>query len=158
MKKRCGDGFNFNTQLKKGLDGEKLLLSRYPWITKTDGLKGDFIVQGKKLELKTDYYDPQERSTFFMERYSDIARKTPGGPWQALEHKCFYYAYFFPKRDIMYLFQTKQLVDRLESLNLQRLIEVKNNTHITGGYIVERYLFLSKIWSYIYRDGKLIMS
>lgn len=135
--------FIFDNSLREGQKGEELFHKAFPdRLEKLDGFKNDFILDGKYfIELKSDYYDINRTPNFFMERWGDKEKKSPGGPWQALLNGNHYYIYFFPKNGIYYSFTTKELVDRLEKIIYDLpLIDIPNKTWITQGYKINREL------------------
>jgi len=137
---------NFQKSLKRGKKGEALFFDLFAdKLEMADGYVYDMKVKrtGKTIELKTDSYDAAKTSNFFMERYS--YNDEPGGPWQSLKKGVDYYVYFFPNCNLIYCFKTKELVKELEKIcKGQYLINVRNTSHITRGYVVDRSL-LDKI-------------
>lgn len=135
--------FIFEDSLKSGQYGENIFSQKHSnTIEKLDGLKNDFRIlkSGETIELKSDYYDSDRTENFFFERYSydDI----DGGPWQALKNKNDYFVYFFIKNDVEYIFDTQQLVDKLDEIvSNYKLIDVPNKNHITRGYKIPREVF-----------------
>lgn len=130
---------NFNKDLKIGANGEEQFQKRFQVaLIKQDGLQADFTVSnkvGSGLELKTDTYDSPN---FFIERYSDLWKQTPGGPWQAIKHSK-YFAYYFVNKDVYYLFDLETFVPELEAYIASknpRKVEVNNRRYSTGGYVI----------------------
>ena len=130
---------NFSKDLKIGANGEEQFHKRFQVaLIKQDGLKADFTVSNKDgsgLELKTDTYDSPN---FFIERYSDLWKQTPGGPFQAIKHSK-YFAYYFINKNTYYLFDLELLVPALEeyiSNKNPRKVDVKNKGYTTGGYVI----------------------
>lgn len=135
--------YGFKQQLAKGEIGEIIFLAAHQDdLVKLDGFKGDFaLADGTKLELKTDMYDMERTPNFFVERYSDAAKKSPGGPWQAAAHGCTHFVYFYPKNLTYFTFDVAKLVGALEKL--EPILEeklIKNTSHTTMGYLVPRDL------------------
>lgn len=134
--------FDFNEQLKVGSRGEEIFLERYPnKLSIYPGRDGDFITEdGKKIELKTDTYNMNKTSNFFIERYSDIDKKSPGSVWQASEHGCDIFCYMFVRHNTWFQFNDiPKLITRLEDLTSNMgLIYIKNRCWITGGYKIPR--------------------
>lgn len=131
---------NFVTDLQRGKEGEAEFQAAYgEWVTPTDGREGDFIIKanGYKLELKQDSYCPIKYKNFIMERYRSGTKN--GGPWQAQDHGCMYFAYRFKKTGDTYLFNTDKLVERLESLEHTPHI-IGNDSYETTYYKVPRVL------------------
>lgn len=139
--------FNFEKQKEQGQAGERIFgeYSNNRW-RRLDGYTADFeeVSTQNRMELKTDLYDMSKTPNFFMERWSNTAKQTDGGPWQALKNKCRYYTYFFVKNKTYFMFETKQLVAMLDSIvSSLKLIPVMNSTYITTGYKVNRTLLCS---------------
>jgi site-specific DNA-adenine methylase len=135
--------FIFEESLKSGDYGERLFLSLNAGkIRKSDTLSVDFIHEsGKSIELKSDYYDMTRTDNFFIERWSDLNRKTLGGPWQALKNDAYYYIYFFVKNKQAFIFRTDKLVaflDRVLVGDIYTLINIPNKKWITAGYKIPR--------------------
>lgn len=128
----------FKKDLKRGHDGEQSFYTKFQnSITHLDGRNADFEINktGETIELKTDYYDYDKTVNFFMERYSYADE--PGGPWQSLKKKITYYIYCFPSHNMMFIFNTAQLVKKLEKMESKlKLINVQNKNYVTRGYKV----------------------
>lgn len=128
----------FKKDLNRGHDGEKSFYEKYKTsVTHLDGRNADFEINktGETIELKSDYFDYEKTANMFMERYS--YDEEPGGPWQALKKKITYYIYHFVSHDITFIFNTAQLVKRLDKLTVNmKLINVQNRNHVTRGYKV----------------------
>ena len=132
----------FRKSLKVGQSGEELFLSlcKIPMI-RLDGFKADFRIlkSGRTIELKTDSYDCDRTKNFFIERFSDSVKLTPGGPWQSLGKGIDYFIYFFSKNKKFWQFETKELVNRLDRIiQNKELIEIKNEEYTTKGYKIPR--------------------
>lgn len=87
-----------------------------------DGKKADFRIRDSSsyVEIKTESYclsgkHGRHTQNLFMERYSDVDKQSPGGPWQAVS-KCKYFISFFPCCKTFYFFETKKLVRALDKL------------------------------------------
>lgn len=137
------DVFSFDKQLVVGDRGEELFLERYPTkITIYTGREYDFTCSatGKKIELKTDTYNMTKTPNFFMERYSDVNRKTVGGPWRAVRDNVDIFCYYFVRHNCWFQFNNlPALTERLDELTAkQGLIYIKNKGWVTGGYTVKR--------------------
>lgn len=129
---------NFQTDLQRGKDGEAEFQAAYgEWVIPTDGREGDFIIKatGEKLELKFDSWCPIKYKNFIMERFRSGLKN--GGPWQALDHGCKYFAYRFKKTGDTYLFDTAALVAKLESMEHESYT-IGNDTYETTYYKVPR--------------------
>lgn len=135
---------DFNADLARGRIGElSLLHATNGTLLPTDGKEGDFIVKGTrtKIELKSDNYDMDLTLNFFFEKFRSGNR--PGGPWQSLEHGCKYFLYCFTKNAVVFCFETKALVERLELLHDSKnltLTSVGNRGYTTRGLKVNRDL------------------
>lgn len=134
---------HFGSSLKVGKAGEakfQLLAAKNGIVLEqTDGRAGDFIDEhGQLWEVKSDSYDMNKTSNFFIERYSNIDKGTNGGVWQAAEHHCEFFAYFFPQNGTAFVFKTKDLLKQLESSALGSPIEIRNVRHTTVGFKVNR--------------------
>lgn len=135
--------FDFKEQLQCGERGEELFLEHYPKRLRIHPDRdGDFIEEhsGRKIELKTDTYNINKSPNFFIERWSDVHREKPGGPWQALEHGCDIFCYMFVRHNIYFQFNDlPALVEKLEDLTGSKgLIYIKNGRWITAGHKVPR--------------------
>lgn len=134
--------YSFKSQLKIGAFGESLFLMANPELRPNCDLHGDFLrPDGGKVELKTDMWSIDATPNYFIERFSDKAARSPGGPWQSLSHGAATFCYFFLPSLTFFTFDTKQLVGRLETI-LPTLspVDVRNTSHITQGYRVPRAL------------------
>jgi hypothetical protein len=134
--------FNFKTQLRAGKLGEMLFLQANPDLKPNTDYNGDFVdVSGRKVELKTDFYAMEDTPNFFLERYSNKVQKTPGGPWQSLEHGTDTFIYMHVPNLTYFVFSTGQLVERLETIiPTLPAHDVKNSSHTSVGYRVPRTL------------------
>ena len=129
---------DFKKDLNRGHDGERSFFEKYTnSVTHLDGRNADFEINktGETIELKTDYYDYEKTTNFFMERFS--YGEEPGGVWQAAKKSITYFIYHFHSHDVTFIFNTLQLVRRLEKLEpTLKLIQVQNKNYITRGYKV----------------------
>lgn len=150
--------YNFKKDLKRGDAGEAEFGKIFPvsLIKNTNKYGVDFIIPSleKTLELKTEYY---VSDNFFFERYGDIDKKTPGGPWRALIEHADYYCHYFPKMNSYYVFDTQELVfelDRLvEGRNLLKHVNQGNNgAYVSGGYLIPK-TWVSKLYLDIKQAG-----
>lgn len=133
-----GKKAEFKKDLDRGHDGERSFFEKYQSsVTHLDGRNADFEINktGETIELKTDYYDFEKTANLFMERYSYA--EEPGGPWQSLKKGITYYIYHFHSHDRTFIFNTVQLVRKLEKLTVSlKLVNVQNRNHVTRGYKV----------------------
>lgn len=131
--------FDFKQQLNAGAEGEALFLKLYPWLNKADGIVFDFERDGKTVELKTDTYSMSKTPNFFMERHSDKARQTLGGPWRAARDNVDFFVYMFLAEKKCFWFRSKELAGFLDThCANKRTIDVPNKTWTTCGYLVNR--------------------
>lgn len=130
---------NFKASLEKGKQGEIKLMKLWPELQRTDGRSGDYILpSGTKVEIKSDFYDHDATKNFFIETWSDVDKKKPGGPTQALLHGCKYFVYYFITHDIAYIFDTEDLAQQLLATDLGTPCIIQNKTWATVGYKVPR--------------------
>lgn len=134
--------FIFSNSLKEGQKGEDLFYEiNHDILNREDGFKYDFSFKssGKKIELKSDYYDSTRTENFFLERYSDFDKKIDGGAWQSLKNNVDYYCYFYIKNKELYVFDVKKLVEFLERICSEKdLIFIPNKNYRTAGYKINR--------------------
>lgn len=135
---------NFKDDLGRGQKGETAFHSLYPHLTRLSGRGADFIDEstGETYEIKTDYYDSPN---FFMERWSDVDKGKPGGPWQSEEKKITYYVYLFIQQGELYIFSVKDLVSRLNEIKNPNARLIQNRTWTTMGYIVPKKELNAKV-------------
>lgn len=135
-------GANFKRDLAKGQKSELDFHKRYEHcLVRTDGRRGDFEVlkTGAVIELKSDYHDPRKTKNFFLERFSYDDK--PGGIWQSVDHGVEYFVYWFPVTGETFYFNAKKLLRKVIKLTRKMdLIDIKNENHVTRGYLVEREL------------------
>ena len=137
------DVFSFEEQLKVGDRGEALFLKNYP--AELEIFKGreyDFICKKTKdkIEIKSDTYDINKTEFFFFERYSDVHKETPGGPWRTYKDKVDRFCYVFVNNNKCFEFaDVKSLIKRLEWLTKKMgLVYIKNRGWTTAGYKIKR--------------------
>ena len=137
--------FDFHKQIKVGDIGEELIFNYYPEpLLKYAGNKADFkmLKTGELLEVKTDTYPMDDTLNFFMERWSDVHKEKPGGPWQSRKHRVKRYVYLFVKDGVYFQFpDIKHLckeVDSIVKAKKLRLIYIKNKGWTTAGYLIKR--------------------
>ena len=141
-----GNTFGFKTQLEVGQAGEAEFLERYPTkLTIHPDRDGDFIhPDGRKLELKTDTYSMQKTPNFFIERWSVLHQEKPGSLWQAHEHGCSIFCYYFVKNSTYFrIADIPAAIARVETYIEEQkpgMVYVKNRGYITGGYKIPRAL------------------
>lgn len=132
--------FLFNEQLAKGERGEHFFLHHYHSpIIKYRWHTADFIDwEGSKIELKTDFYSLQDTEFMFMERYSDVDKRKPGGPWQSHKNGVDKFVYLFIRDGVYFEFENmEKLLARLKKLTDKApMVYIKNPTYRAGGYKV----------------------
>jgi len=146
--------WSFQDQLAVGSRGEALFMERYP--RKLDiwpGRDGDFVVSktGQKIELKTDQYNIDKTPYFFIERYSDFHKKSPGSIWQAHDHGCEIFCYYFVRHDVWFEFRDiPALIARIESIAPKGFVFIKNKAWVTAGWKILRddVMDLGEVWEF----------
>lgn len=136
--------YNFKTQLELGQKAEADFLKIYhEKLTPSEDRAYDFLLpDGRKLELKTDFYGEQRSKNFFMERWSVFEKKKPGGAWQSRDKGTDVLVYFYPDTGNYYVFDNlAELIHELDhyvhSEGLS-LCMVRNKGYNGGGYKIPR--------------------
>lgn len=146
LHKKSKEGmFVFHETLKVGKQGEDLFHKLNPSLKREDGLIFDFKNEkDKTIELKSDYYDMNKTKNFFIERYS--YQNKNGSPWQAMLNKVDYFAYFYVKNKICYVFDTVKMVKELDGIipSLEK-IKIGNDGYETIGYKIPRNLLTDSL-------------
>lgn len=133
---------NFQSDLSRGRIGELAFIHACEGtVEPLDGREGDAKVTGTrtKIEVKSDSYNMDRTQNFFMEKYRSGNRS--GGVFQSIEHGCKYYAYIYVPNGELFIFDCKQLADRLNILHDSKnltLTSVGNGTYTTRGLKVHR--------------------
>lgn len=134
--------FKFSASLKVGQVGETLFFeANCDHLKREDGRARDFtdIKTGEGIELKSDCWSMQDTPNFFMERYSNVDKKTPGGPWQSLANGTRYFIYFYLSNLTYFTFEVFELCRFLEqNEDKWEAKEVENPKYKTLGYRVPR--------------------
>jgi hypothetical protein len=140
--------FSWKKQLEVGQHGEHLLLTNYHTpLAPATTLTYDFIrlVDGGKVEVKTDTYSMAKTPNFFFERWGNVEEKKPGGPWRARRHGIDEFTYFFVMDYVYFVFSSpKELCARADKLIRQKGSEekyIKNRAYVTMGYALPREEF-----------------
>lgn len=129
----------FKESLAIGKQGEALLNKYWTELVPTDGRTGDFMLGASKVEVKSDSYRLEDTPNMFLEKYSDIDRQTPGSIWQAREHGCSVFVYFYPADLTAYVFNIPALIAFVEGIEASLQVRrVKNSTWTTLGYLLPR--------------------
>ena len=133
---------DFKSDLHTGQKGESLLLELWPELIRQDGFHFDFLTPDCcALELKTDTYDMQKTDNFFIERWSDLHKKRPGGPFQALGRGASLFAYLYIKNKKCFVFNTVDLIKHVMELENKKqvsLVYIRNVAWTTTGYKIPR--------------------
>lgn len=147
--------FDFKQQLEVGSRGEELFLERYPSkiaVHPSHAYDFDCLETGKKIELKTDTYNIDKTQNFFIVRYSDVYKKSPGGIWQSQEKGVDIFCYYFVRHNLWFQFNNlSALINKVESLtNNKGLVYIKNKGWVTAGYKVKRddLADLFEVWEF----------
>lgn len=147
--------FDFRKQLKFGQESEELFAEYYPRrLEPAKDLTYDFLISSsrQKLELKTDSYSMLKTQNFFMERFSDVRKRSPGGPWRSVKDKVDIFCYLFSQNRTWYEFRKlPELVEMLNELTKgAQMTYVKNRTWVTGGFLVPREALkdLYTVWEF----------
>lgn len=133
---------DFSSDLSTGHRGELLLLKMCPELIRQDGRHFDFLMpSGEALELKTDTYNMDKTENFFIERWSDLHKKRPGGPYQAFGRGATIFAYLYIKNGTCFFFNTIDLIrhiDKVEKDNKIKPVYIRNHGWTTTGYKISR--------------------
>jgi hypothetical protein len=135
--------FDFKTQLRVGRAGEKFLEKHWHLpVIKNPDIKGwDYQdSSGAKIELKSDQYEMGKTPNFFLERYSDMLKLSPGGPWQAHAKGATVFVYLYSANRIWYICRDiPALLAKLDVLLVKdKGIQIPNRGYTTLGHKVPR--------------------
>lgn len=132
--------FDFDKQFSIGEKGEQLIARCFGW-QRLSGYGADLLTpKGARIELKTDSYASTATNNFFIERYGDIRKQSPGGPWKAQRDRCAAFLYLFWPDKVLYGFKVRQLLQYLEArLDHYETRIIANKTWKTGGYLVPQW-------------------
>lgn len=152
--------FDFQEQLKAGSRGEELFLEYYP--EKLDiwpGRDGDFITSdGVKIELKSDTYNMDKTANFFIERYSDFEKKSPGSIWQAEGHGCTRFVYYFVRHNTW--FECRDLPGLMQFIETnyghKGFILIKNKGWRTAGWAIPREALKAYFTEYTFKIKEVV--
>lgn len=138
-----GKVWGFKDQIEVGSRGEELFLEHYHSpIVVYPKHAADFqlVSTGQLLELKTDTYNMEKTPNFFIERWSDIAKKKPGSIWQSHGKGVEIFCYMFVRHNTYFEFRDlPALIKRLDEVTKDMYMHsIKNRGWITGGYRVPR--------------------
>ena len=138
---------NFKNDLKRGDAGERFFLTMLPGARKVPASHRDdydFELDGRRFEIKTDFYPEDMTPNFFIESVSNKAKGTPGGPFRCPPDTI--YIYFFYHTRHYYLFRAGDLATATERLVRELRLKphlVENPNHFTIGYRVPRRALLA---------------
>jgi hypothetical protein len=100
-----------------------------------------------KLQIKKRSLPDPSSTTFsnisniFVERYSDSARKTDGGPFRDNGAQSDFFVYYFEPNKTFFIYNTQELAKRvselIETLKLKP-VSIPNKSWITTGYPIPR--------------------
>jgi hypothetical protein len=131
---------DFQKDLLTGQAGEELLHKMFPELVRLDGKHADFITPDfQTLELKSDSYSMGKTKNYFIERWSDVYKKRPGGLWQAFGRGTNYFAYLYVPDKTCFVFRTHELITFLEQHKFSE-VYIRNRGWTTSGYKVPRAL------------------
>lgn len=134
--------YTFKKQLRQGNIGEALFFKAHDGILEKLPPPGpDFRVMGTEdlVEVKTDSWAMEASPNFFFERFSDKAKGSPGGPWQALSKGAKWFCYFYAPNLTYFRFETAALVEHLAAHEgTYKSRDIPNSTYTTYGYLVPR--------------------
>lgn len=131
---------NFVEDLARGKKAEQSFYERHAnCITPLNGKGADFEINktGELIEYKADYYDFEIYPNIIIEIGSSTG--TVGGPWKAARDECAYFIYHFVTNDVIFCFNTKQLVKRLDKVKDSFKINSRLNRGYTTQYIKVPY-------------------
>lgn len=126
---------NWKKDLQRGIDGETIILCKFPKLKKSNTLTHDLIHENGSLwEIKTDF---TTYSNIFLEIISNDIKNTPGGPIQSLSKKVDYYLYRFDTTDVCYCYKVFDLVWFLfNNKDKYKLKSILNKGYRTKGYAI----------------------
>jgi hypothetical protein len=102
-----------------------------------DGRVEDMRLKHHGIELKSDTRSSEDTGNFAIERYSDMERKTDGGPWRSVRDGIKYYFYWFIQDDYFFVSYAKKLVEFIEkNEHKYRQVKIPNKRWTTLCYLV----------------------
>ena len=132
-------------------------------ITRLGGKGSDFkFPNSLTLELKTEkgwihfdkFVSKQNNircsKNIFVEQYSNLSKKTLGGPFQAIKNNTDYYCSWFPWENELFLWRTYRFVEQLNvlisnnTINPSMVRNILNKGYVTQGWAVPMSILLSK--------------
>ena len=131
--------FTWTAQFNIGKIGEQLFQETYPEAIKTDGRVEDFILNGEKIEIKTDNYSMNKTENFFFEFVGNDTKMNPGGPWRAAQDNIKWFVYLFIHDKKFFWFDSKKLCAFLDKKIVgMKPKSIKNKGYNTLGYTILR--------------------
>lgn len=113
-----------------------------PGLTKLDGNAADYLDEdGNAWELKSDQYPMASTGNVFLERWSDLERLRPGGPFQSFGRGAKYYAYMYAQDRVAFVYLVTDLIAYIEAqekINALRPKYIQNKRYTTVGYAIPR--------------------
>ena len=131
--------FSFIHSRRNGRKGEADFLTYYPAAQKSPDLAYDFILDGQKIELKTEFRTLEQTPNFFMERYGNLEKLSDGGPWRAVIDRVDHFIYYFIHDKTFFWFRPEPLRTFLdEFIKGEKPKYIDNKTYKTVGYTINR--------------------
>lgn len=131
--------FSFIHKRTQGRRGEADFLTFYPAAQKSPDLVYDFILDGQKIELKTEFRTLAQTPNFFMERYGNLEKLSPGGVWKSANKNIKWYVVYFIYDKTFFWFRAKLLKAFLDKfIKGEKPKYIDNKTYKTVGYIIPR--------------------
>jgi hypothetical protein len=106
--------FSFKEQYAKGKAAEAKFLAKHPGLMPLSGKKGEYFIRltMDKVELKTDFYKRSQTGNCFIELQMEYGgKRRRSGVFQAIEHGCQYFVYWFIEDDYEMWFNPLTLRD-----------------------------------------------
>ncbi len=135
--------FTFKEQIKFGNTGETNFLNFYSseGIEKSKTRDYDFIITAtnEPVELKTDSWKEEDTPNFFIERYSDAFKESPGSVWQSSLKGVKFFCYYYINSGTIYWFEIVSFLKFLEEkIKTLKPIKIFNKGYDTIGYKILR--------------------
>ena len=145
--------FEFDKSKEVGDKGEKWFVKTYPKIFKpfTESRDSDLIhiPDGRRVEVKTDTYNMTDTPNFFIERFSDIGKHTPGSFWQVLGKSELFIYLFWPNKKWFWCDNIELGIKVIEAINGLVLVSIPNKPkygkpYVTSGWPIRREYLINK--------------
>lgn len=135
--------FDFKKQYAVGQQGAAVFEAHWPSrvLHHEDRRGPDYVdARGRIIELKCDTYSMTDTPHAFLERWGNLQRGTPGGPWAASEKGCTTFVYLYlPDRVWLVFEDLGALVKRLDLVTRQmKPVRIANKSWVTVGFKVPR--------------------